>query len=148
MDPTRTPKRNRADSAVFQIYVEFNTMKIFDFLIKVKKIKTIQILVVAIFAFLAIPASAQAPNKKIAATVKDAIPDKGCTTRPKSEWLSVEEMALLARHRGYKFERVKIPYESCYEIYGTNQAGDLVEAYFDPSNAKLVRQNVVVLPKK
>lgn len=69
--------------------------------------------------------------------------DKGCTTSNKSEWLSQDEMALLARHRGYQFEKVKISYESCYEIYGSNREGDLVEAYFDPSNARLIRQNIV-----
>lgn len=82
-------------------------------------------------------------SKQVVTIPKILANDKGCTTLKKSEWLSQEEMALLAKHRGYQFEKVKISYESCYEIYGSNRDGDLVEAYFDPSNAKLIRQNIV-----
>ncbi|MFZ6710091.1 PepSY domain-containing protein [Undibacterium sp. TC9W] len=82
-------------------------------------------------------------SKKAMTSPKNLETDTGCTTLNKSEWLSQDEMALLAKHRGYQFEKVKISYESCYEIYGSNREGDLVEAYFDPSNARLIRQNIV-----
>jgi hypothetical protein len=68
---------------------------------------------------------------------------KECTDLPTSEWLSEEEFKVLMRYRGYKDFKLKIVYQSCYEIYGYDAKNDLVEAYFNPSNAKLNRANTI-----
>lgn len=64
-----------------------------------------------------------------------------CTTAPRSEWFSEEEMKLLAQHRGYRIKTFKIANNSCYEIYGFDREGRIVEVYFNPVTARLVRQN-------
>ena len=68
---------------------------------------------------------------------------KECTALPASEWLSEEEFAVLMRHRGYKNFKLKIVYQSCYEIYGYDAKNQLVEAYFNPTHAKLNRANTI-----
>ncbi|HMS07140.1 MAG TPA: PepSY domain-containing protein [Burkholderiaceae bacterium] len=68
-----------------------------------------------------------------------------CTTAPREEWLSLAEFELVARHRGYRPRVLKQTYGACYEIYGYDKQGNLVEAYFSPVNAKLVRSNVVTV---
>jgi hypothetical protein len=65
-----------------------------------------------------------------------------CTTAPASEWLPADEMQLLARHRGYRIKTFKVANGSCYEVYGFDRSGQIVEAYFDPVTSKLVRQNI------
>lgn len=64
-----------------------------------------------------------------------------CTTAPRSEWFPEEEMRLLAQHRGYRIKTFKIANNSCYEIYGFDRDGRIVEAYFNPVTSRLVRQN-------
>ena len=65
-----------------------------------------------------------------------------CTTAPRSEWLPEDEMRLLATHRGYRIRTFKIANGSCYEIYGFDREGRIVEAYFNPVTSRLVRQNI------
>jgi hypothetical protein len=65
-----------------------------------------------------------------------------CTTAPQTEWLPADEMQLLARHRGYRIKTFKIANGSCYEVYGFDRNGQIVEAYFDPVTTRLVRQNI------
>lgn len=72
-------------------------------------------------------------------------PLAGCTALPQSEWLSEDEFKVLMRYRGYRDFRLKIAYHSCYEIYGYDAKNQLVEAYFNPTNAKPVRINTVKL---
>ena len=72
-----------------------------------------------------------------------SLPKKECTDQPASEWLSEEEFKLLIRHRGYKNFKFKIVYNSCYEIYGMDAQDQLIEAYFNPVNAKLNRLNTI-----
>ncbi len=65
-----------------------------------------------------------------------------CTTAARSDWLTEEEMQLLAKHRGYRIKTFKVINNSCYEIYGFDREGRIVEAYFNPVTARLVRQNI------
>ncbi|MBL8388726.1 MAG: PepSY domain-containing protein [Hydrogenophaga sp.] len=65
-----------------------------------------------------------------------------CTDAPRSEWLAEDEMRLLAEHRGYRIKTFKIANGSCYEIYGFDRQGQIVEAYFNPVTSRLVRQNI------
>lgn len=65
-----------------------------------------------------------------------------CTAAPRSEWLPEDEMRLLAEHRGYRIKTFKVANGSCYEIYGFDRQGQIVEAYFNPVTSRLVRQNI------
>ena len=65
-----------------------------------------------------------------------------CTIAPRAEWLPEDEMRLLAEHRGYRIKTFKVANSSCYEIYGFDRQGQIVEAYFNPVTSRLVRQNV------
>lgn len=65
-----------------------------------------------------------------------------CTTAPRSEWLTQEEMNLLAEHRGYRIKTFKLAKGDCYEVYGFDREGRMVEAYFNPATSRLVRQNI------
>ena len=68
-----------------------------------------------------------------------------CTDQNQKEWLSVDEFKLIVASRGYKTLKFKISKGRCYEIYGYDKQGRLVEVYFDPVNAKLKRENWVKL---
>lgn len=64
-----------------------------------------------------------------------------CTQQPKEKWISVKEMHRIAESKGYRISIFKISNDSCYEIYGFKD-GAVVEAYFDPATATLIKQNV------
>jgi len=40
---------------------------------------------------------------------------------------------------GFKFQRVKVTEEGCYELKGTNTLGDKVEIYLNPADGTNVR---------
>jgi hypothetical protein len=65
-----------------------------------------------------------------------------CTTAPRSEWITEDEMKLLAQHRGYKIKTFKVAKGNCYEVYGFDRNGQIVEAYFNPATSRLVRENI------
>lgn len=67
---------------------------------------------------------------------------EACTQAPRSEWISEDEMRLLAQHRGYRIKTFKVANGNCYEVYGFNRDNQIVEAYFDPLTTRLVRQNI------
>lgn len=51
-------------------------------------------------------------------------------------------MKLLAEHRGYRIKTFKVAKGNCYEVYGFDKTGRIVEAYFNPVTTQLVRQNI------
>ncbi len=65
-----------------------------------------------------------------------------CTTAPRTEWFPEDEMRLLAQHRGYRIKTFKVANNSCYEVYGFDRHGRIVEAYFNPVTTRLVRENI------
>lgn len=65
-----------------------------------------------------------------------------CTTAARTEWFPEDEMRLLAQHRGYRIKTFKVANNSCYEVYGFDRDGRIVEAYFNPVTTRLVRQNI------
>ena len=51
-------------------------------------------------------------------------------------------MKLLAQHRGYRIKTFKVANNSCYEVYEFDRDNRMVQAYFNPVTARLVRQNM------
>jgi hypothetical protein len=110
------------------------------------------ILIACCFAMLPIHAQAQSSGTK-ASRQTGAVPPESttyvregsgtvCTTAPRADWLPEDEMRLLAEHRGYRIKTFKVANNSCYEVYGFDRTGQIVEAYFNPVTARLVRQNI------
>lgn len=87
-------------------------------------------------------AQPRAERHKAAKVVSRESQEDVCTDEPRSEWLPEDEMRLLAEHRGYRIKTFKIANGSCYEIYGFDRQGQIVEAYFNPVTSRLVRQNI------
>jgi hypothetical protein len=85
--------------------------------------------------WLALAASANAQ------AVDTSHPKVVCTQQPKAKWISVKEMHRIAESKGYRISVFKISNDSCYEIYGFKD-GAVVEAYFDPATATLIKQNI------
>lgn len=65
-----------------------------------------------------------------------------CTKEPRSKWLTQDEMKLLAEYRGYRIKTFKVAKGDCYEVYGFDRSGRIVEVYFNPVTSQLVRQNI------
>jgi hypothetical protein len=85
----------------------------------------------------AAPATTSAPGPY----TRDA-PGTVCTTAARSEWFPEDEMRLLAEHRGYRIKTFKVAKNRCYEVYGFDRHGRIVEAYFNPVTTRLVRENI------
>lgn len=93
-------------------------------------------------------AAATVPANTTATVGATAARDRAtCTQLPATEWLDADEFKLLAAHRGYKTVVFKVTYGACYEIYGYDRDGNLVEAYFNPVNARLMRSNRVQIAR-
>lgn len=64
-----------------------------------------------------------------------------CTTEPKDKWLSEDAMRAKILELGYKIDVFKVE-DSCYEIYGYNKDGKMVEVYFNPVSAEIVEEEI------
>lgn len=64
---------------------------------------------------------------------------RNCTSEPKSKWMSVEDFKKQKEAEGYKIRKFKQP-GSCYEIYGTDSAGNDIEIYFSPVDGSIVQK--------
>jgi hypothetical protein len=117
--------------------------------------KTIRCALLVTGLALLLPALAQTPvesSKKTAEKTAAGASSPGafsrentadiCTTAAQTEWLPPDEMKLLAEHRGYRIKTFKLAKGNCYEVYGFDRQGRIVEAYFDPVTSKLIRQNI------
>ncbi len=91
----------------------------------------------------ATPASKSAIASKTPHAANPISIKKMCTQAAKADWLNEDEFLILMKHRGYTIQSFKVVYESCYEVYGFDKDKQIVEAYFNPQNAKLNRQNFV-----
>ncbi len=66
---------------------------------------------------------------------------KNCTEEPKEKWMTEEAFKTKVQEMGYKIKKFKQP-GSCYEIYGWNKEGKKVEVYFDPTNMKIIKEEI------
>lgn len=91
------------------------------------------------------PASAPARPASTAASAI-ALPGSAvtvCTDAPRKAWMPEAEFRAIAANRGYKTLKFKVSRGNCYEIYGYDANGQLVEVYFNPMDGRLVKQNNV-----
>lgn len=66
-----------------------------------------------------------------------------CTDRPRSEWLTEEQMTAIFEKQGYKddVKKLHVSKGQCWEIYGHDKAGKKVEIYFHPITGEIVEIN-------
>jgi hypothetical protein len=64
---------------------------------------------------------------------------KNCTDEPKSKWMSIEVFKKQKEAEGYRIRKFKQP-GTCYEIYGTDKAGNDIEIYFNPVDGTIVKK--------
>jgi hypothetical protein len=63
--------------------------------------------------------------------------DRPCTSAPKNQWLSIEELQQKVEAQGYKVRKAKLK-SACGELYATDKNGTRVELFVDPTNAAII----------
>jgi hypothetical protein len=66
-----------------------------------------------------------------AASLASAHGDVKCTSAPKTEWRSHDDLARKLQSEGWIIRRMEVS-KSCYEVYAKDPQGKRVEAFFDP----------------
>ncbi len=62
-----------------------------------------------------------------------------CTQAPRDQWMPEATMKQRILDQGYTIKVFKIS-GNCYEIYGKDKDGKIVEIYFDPTDGRIVKQ--------
>lgn len=65
-----------------------------------------------------------------------------CTTQPKSEWLTPEQMKEIIAKMDFKDVKIFQVSGNCYEIYAHTKDGHRAEIYFNPVTGEVVEKNV------
>jgi hypothetical protein len=60
-----------------------------------------------------------------------------CDSGPKAGWQSQEKLTQDLTAKGWKVNRIKED-GGCYEVYGVNEKGQRVEAYFHPKTLEFI----------
>lgn len=63
---------------------------------------------------------------------------RACTTAPESQWLKIADIQAKVEAQGYQVRKAKLK-KGCGEIYATDKAGQRVELFVDPTDAKIVQ---------
>lgn len=66
-----------------------------------------------------------------AAGAASAHGDVPCPNEPKAEWRPQMELQKKLSDRGWRVRQVKV-FNTCYEVYGFDDKGERVEAFFNP----------------
>ena len=67
----------------------------------------------------------------LAASAVGATGVSTCESGAKDGWQSQEKLTALLKQKGWEIRRIKVD-GNCYEVYGMNEKGEKVEAYFHP----------------
>ena len=62
-----------------------------------------------------------------------------CTKAPQSQWMSQQALKDRLVKEGYTIDKFLVS-GTCYEIYGKDKAGKMVEIYFDPTDGHIVKE--------
>lgn len=69
-----------------------------------------------------------------------------CTSQPRTAWLSEARIKEKFGADKYAAVKFKVSRTNCYEFYAVTHEGDIVEAYYDPIDGRLVRENRMTAP--
>jgi hypothetical protein len=89
--------------------------------------------------FFVVSASHLLGGKALAAT--PVTPVFSCTSAAQNFWLSEAKLREVFGDRQYLLVQFKVSRGNCYEFYAIAKDGSIVEAYYDPASAKLLRFN-------
>ena len=67
----------------------------------------------------------------VAASAASATGVATCDSGAKESWQSQEKLTATLKEKGWQVRRIKVD-GNCYEVYGMNEKGEKVEAYFHP----------------
>ncbi|TCK04721.1 PepSY domain-containing protein [Marinobacterium mangrovicola] len=59
---------------------------------------------------------------------------------PEEQWQSMEAFEQAITDKGWKIKKAKVD-DGCYEVYGWDENGEKVEAYFNPKTFELVKMD-------
>lgn len=62
-----------------------------------------------------------------------------CTSAPKEQWLSLQELQAKVEALGYRVQKAKLK-NACGELYTLDKDGKRVELFVDPTNGQIVGQ--------
>jgi hypothetical protein len=62
-----------------------------------------------------------------------------CTSAPKDQWLSMQELQAKVQALGYKVQKAKLK-NACGEFYTLDKNGNRVELFVDPTSGQIVGQ--------
>ncbi len=62
-----------------------------------------------------------------------------CTKAPQSQWMPQQALKDRLVKDGYTIDKFLVS-GTCYEIYGKDKAGKMVEIYFDPTDGHIVKE--------
>lgn len=62
-----------------------------------------------------------------------------CTSAPRNQWLSMQELQAKVEALGYKVQKAKIA-KACGELYTIDKTGNRAELFVDPTNGEIVGQ--------
>ncbi|MFD0389179.1 PepSY domain-containing protein [Tistrella bauzanensis] len=66
-----------------------------------------------------------------------------CTTAARDTWIPEDQMKAKIAEMGFKDIRsFEVTKGNCYEIYGHDKDGRKAEVYFDPTDARIVKQEI------
>ena len=70
-----------------------------------------------------------------------ALASADCPVYPKTEWADIETLRQALLGEGYTINKLHTS-GNCYEIYGRNKLGKLVEIYFDTKTFAIIKAEV------
>ena len=62
-----------------------------------------------------------------------------CTKAPQSQWMPQQALKDRLDKEGYTIDKFLVS-GTCYEIYGKDKTGKMVEIYFDPTDGHIVKE--------
>jgi hypothetical protein len=66
-----------------------------------------------------------------------------CTDEQPGKWISQPEMRDRIKAMGYQIDVFKITKGNCYEVYGKDKSGKLIEIYFNPVTGAVVKASSI-----
>lgn len=84
-----------------------------------------------------------APAAVLVALAAPALAGPTCTTAARDTWIPEDQMKAKIAAMGFKDIRsFEVTKGNCYEIYGHDKDGRKAEVYFDPTDARIVKQEI------
>lgn len=84
-----------------------------------------------------------APAVVLVALAAPALAGPTCTTAARDTWIPEDQMKAKIAELGFKDIRsVEVTKGNCYEIYGHDKDGRKAEVYVDPTDARIVKQEI------